>query len=247
MEITVTVNGSGARGRRRAADAARPRDPGGRSAHRHAHRVRHLELRRVHGAARRRAGEVLHDVRRAGRRPRGHDGRGPDRGRRARPDPGGVQGGARPAVRLLHAGHDARRRRRCSSENPDPSDDDVRWAISGNICRCTGYMNIVKAIQAAAAEDAAATGRRAGRGLSPRDGARSDDGDRSRQRSAGSATASSARRTTASSAARATTSTTSMLPGMLHMAILRSPYAHAKINGDRHVARAARCPAWSRS
>lgn len=34
--------------------------------------------------------------------------------------------------------------------NPDPSDDDVRWAISGNLCRCTGYMNIVKAIQAAA-------------------------------------------------------------------------------------------------
>jgi carbon-monoxide dehydrogenase small subunit len=40
-------------------------------------------------------------------------------------------------------------------QNPDPSDDDVRWAISGNICRCTGYMNIVKAIQAAAAERAA--------------------------------------------------------------------------------------------
>ncbi len=36
--------------------------------------------------------------------------------------------------------------------NPEPSDDDVRWAISGNICRCTGYMNIVKAIQAAGAE-----------------------------------------------------------------------------------------------
>ena len=35
--------------------------------------------------------------------------------------------------------------------NPDPSDDDVRWAISGNLCRCTGYMNIVKAIRAAAA------------------------------------------------------------------------------------------------
>ena len=33
--------------------------------------------------------------------------------------------------------------------NPDPSEDDVRWAISGNTCRCTGYMNIVKAIQAA--------------------------------------------------------------------------------------------------
>ena len=41
-------------------------------------------------------------------------------------------------------------------ENPEPSDDDVRWAISGNICRCTGYMNIVKAIQTAAREKAAA-------------------------------------------------------------------------------------------
>ena len=37
-------------------------------------------------------------------------------------------------------------------ENPNPSDDDVRWAISGNICRCTGYMNIVKSIQAAGME-----------------------------------------------------------------------------------------------
>ncbi len=36
-------------------------------------------------------------------------------------------------------------------ENPDPSDDEVRWAISGNLCRCTGYMNIVKSIRAAAA------------------------------------------------------------------------------------------------
>ena len=34
--------------------------------------------------------------------------------------------------------------------NPNPTDDDIRWAISGNICRCTGYMNIVKAIQHAA-------------------------------------------------------------------------------------------------
>jgi len=33
--------------------------------------------------------------------------------------------------------------------NKSPSDDEVRWAISGNICRCTGYMNIVKAVQAA--------------------------------------------------------------------------------------------------
>ena len=37
-------------------------------------------------------------------------------------------------------------------ENPDPTDEEVRWAISGNICRCTGYMNIVTAIQAAGGE-----------------------------------------------------------------------------------------------
>jgi carbon-monoxide dehydrogenase small subunit len=34
-------------------------------------------------------------------------------------------------------------------ENPNPSEDDVRWGISGNLCRCTGYVNIVKAVQAA--------------------------------------------------------------------------------------------------
>jgi carbon-monoxide dehydrogenase small subunit len=37
------------------------------------------------------------------------------------------------------------------AENPDPSEEDVRWAISGQICRCTGYQNIVKAVQSAAA------------------------------------------------------------------------------------------------
>ncbi len=35
-------------------------------------------------------------------------------------------------------------------KNPDPTEEQIRWAISGNICRCTGYMNIVKAIKHAA-------------------------------------------------------------------------------------------------
>ena len=35
-------------------------------------------------------------------------------------------------------------------ENPKPSEDEIRQGISGNLCRCTGYVNIVKAIQAAA-------------------------------------------------------------------------------------------------
>ena len=36
-------------------------------------------------------------------------------------------------------------------KNPTPSEDDIRRAISGNLCRCTGYVNIVKSIQHAAA------------------------------------------------------------------------------------------------
>jgi carbon-monoxide dehydrogenase small subunit len=36
--------------------------------------------------------------------------------------------------------------------HPSPSEDDIRWAISGNLCRCTGYVNIVKAVQHAAAK-----------------------------------------------------------------------------------------------
>jgi aerobic carbon-monoxide dehydrogenase small subunit len=36
------------------------------------------------------------------------------------------------------------------AENPSPTEEEIRWAISGNICRCTGYQNIVKAVQWAA-------------------------------------------------------------------------------------------------
>lgn len=35
-------------------------------------------------------------------------------------------------------------------ENPNPTEEDIRWGISGNLCRCTGYTNIVKAVQYAA-------------------------------------------------------------------------------------------------
>jgi carbon-monoxide dehydrogenase small subunit len=35
-------------------------------------------------------------------------------------------------------------------ENPNPSENEIRLAISGNLCRCTGYMNIVRSIQYAA-------------------------------------------------------------------------------------------------
>jgi carbon-monoxide dehydrogenase small subunit len=36
---------------------------------------------------------------------------------------------------------------RLLQENPDPSDAEIRWGISGNLCRCTGYQNIVEAIR----------------------------------------------------------------------------------------------------
>ena len=35
-------------------------------------------------------------------------------------------------------------------KHPKPTEDEIRWAISGNLCRCTGYVNIVEAIQSAA-------------------------------------------------------------------------------------------------
>ncbi len=36
--------------------------------------------------------------------------------------------------------------------NPSPTEDDIRWGISGNLCRCTGYNNIVKSVEWAAAK-----------------------------------------------------------------------------------------------
>ena len=41
---------------------------------------------------------------------------------------------------------------RLLQENPNPSEADIRFGIAGNLCRCTGYQNIVKAIQYAAAK-----------------------------------------------------------------------------------------------
>jgi carbon-monoxide dehydrogenase small subunit len=43
------------------------------------------------------------------------------------------------------------------NRNPQPSESEIRHAIEGNLCRCTGYHNIVKAIQAAAGQQPQAT------------------------------------------------------------------------------------------
>ncbi len=74
-QITITVNGAAHEARGRVAAPARPLPPRDAAADRHAHRLRHDALRRLHGAARRHAGQVVHGARRPGRRPPGHDGR----------------------------------------------------------------------------------------------------------------------------------------------------------------------------
>ena len=45
------------------------------------------------------------------------------------------------------------------ARNADPSESDVREALAGNLCRCTGYQNIVKAVLAAAGEQRAGQAR----------------------------------------------------------------------------------------
>jgi aerobic carbon-monoxide dehydrogenase small subunit len=45
------------------------------------------------------------------------------------------------------------------AKNPDPSEQEVREALAGNLCRCTGYQNIVKAVRAAATEMSTAEAR----------------------------------------------------------------------------------------
>ncbi len=42
------------------------------------------------------------------------------------------------------------RAQRLLQENPDPSEEEIRWGMAGNLCRCTGYQNIIKAVQSAA-------------------------------------------------------------------------------------------------
>jgi len=54
-------------------------------------------------------------------------------------------------MRLLHPRHEHTRAPAAAGE-PTPDDDQIRAGIAGNLCRCTGYQNIVKAIAFAAAK-----------------------------------------------------------------------------------------------
>jgi len=61
--------------------------------------------------------------------------------------------------------------------NPDPDETAIRTAISGNLCRCTGYQNIVKAVEYASDELGAKAAADGGRELPPDDAARTDGGE----------------------------------------------------------------------
>ena len=226
MQVTLTVNGTEHTVDVEPRLAAGPPDPRGARAHRHPYRVRHDQLRRVHGAARRHAREVLHAVR--------GPGRGPRRSRRSRAswtarsshpiqaafkEHHGLQCGyCTPGMMLV--GH------ALLEENPDPSDDDVRWAISGNICRCTGYMNIVTAIRAAAQASAGETASRD----RLREGAEHTMvTEREEIRGVGH----SVRRVEDDRFIRGRGNYIDdiNLKGQLYMSILRSPWAHATLKG----------------
>ncbi len=64
---------------------------------------------------------------------------------------GGLPHDAWLAMRLCTPGM-IMRAQRLLKENPSPTEAEIRMGISGNLCRCTGYQNIVKAIQYAAAK-----------------------------------------------------------------------------------------------
>ena len=74
---------------------------------------------------------------------RGHHDRGPRRRRRAAPGAAGVPRAPRAAVRLLHRGHGDGGGLACSRRTPHPTEREVRLGLEGNLCRCTGYHNIV--------------------------------------------------------------------------------------------------------
>ena len=127
--------------------------------------------------------------------------------------------------------------------NPNPTEEEIRHGLEGNLCRCTGYHNIVKAVQVPRsrrqrASGAVRGGERAMRRAheQPRRAANGHVGQADEAPQGGPA---------ADHRQRPATSTTSGPPGMLHAAIVRSPEAHASIASiDTSRGRGAPRRAW---
>ena len=147
MRIELRVNGE-----QREADVLRRREPAVRAARAarpagRQGRVRGGRVRILLGAARRRARVLVPRARRAGRRAGRRHGRGAGGRRAAARRAARVRRRGRRAVRLLHSRPRRRDGRAARARAGDPSDDDIREALSGNLCRCTGYGRIFEAVR----------------------------------------------------------------------------------------------------
>ena len=118
--------------------------------------------------------------------------------------------------------------RAARARTPIPSEPEIRQAISGNLCRCTGYVNIVKSIQYAAAK-LRADGEESRHGSTPKTIA---------QKICGMGHSMKRKEDPRFIRGQGNYVDDIKLPGMLYMDIVRSPYAHAKIKIDQHRARA---------
>ena len=106
-------------------------------------------------------------------------------------------------------------------ENPNPSEEEIRLGLEGNLCRCTGYHNIVRAVQHAA-------GRGGGDVVTATELEREIGRDRRRKEDQRLITG------------RTRWTDNLELPGMLHLAMVRSPFAHARITSiDTSAAKSA--------
>ena len=114
-------------------------------------RLRRLRVRRLHGPDRWTAGEFLLVPRHAGRGRAVTTVEGLAEGSTLHPlqqaflDHGGVQCGFCTPGMLISA-------TALLAANPDPTDDEIRAGLSGNLCRCTGYVGIVAAVRTAAGQ-----------------------------------------------------------------------------------------------
>ena len=122
----------------------------GARADRDARRLRARCLRRMHGAGRRRPGTLVSSVRR------------PAQGARVETVEGLATGDElHPMQQAFHEQHGLQcgyctpglllARVDLLERNPDPSEEEIRDYLAGNVCRCTGYVGIVAAVQSAAA------------------------------------------------------------------------------------------------